>query len=125
VEVFAGLGLRRPGSAALDVDRLRTVLDGATAGDRAAAEVVVTALAGVIASLATILDPQAVVVGGPWADHPILADRLTAAVHELAAVPTEIRFAELGPDAPHRGARRSAVGAAQQALTGQVVTREA
>ena len=116
VEVFAELGLRRTGSAALDVDRIRTVLDGRTAADRTTARQVVEALAGVIASIGTVLDPQAVIVGGPWAGHPTLADRLAPAVGHLAAVPTEIRFADLGPDAPHLGARRSAVRAAQDAL---------
>ncbi len=80
VEVFAELGLRRPGSAALDVDRIRTVLDGSTQDDRETGEAVLTALAGVIASISTVLDPQSVVVGGPWADHPMLAERLPDAV---------------------------------------------
>lgn len=116
VEVFAELGLRRPGSAALDVERLRGVLDGRTAEDGTRAGVIITALAGVIASIAAVVDPRAVIVGGPWADHPRLAERLAAAVDELAAVSTEVRFAELGPDAPHRGARRAAVEAGQRAL---------
>lgn len=120
VEVFAELGLRRPGSAALDVDRIRTVLDGSTAHDRETGAAVVTALAGVIASIGTVLDPQSVVVGGPWAGHPTLTGRLPDAVAELAAVPTEVRFATLGPDAPQLGARRAAVHAAQAALTGKL-----
>jgi predicted NBD/HSP70 family sugar kinase len=120
VEVFAELGLRRPGSAALDVERIRTALDGSTAQDRATGDAVVTALAGVVASIGTVLDPQAVVVGGPWADHPTLAERLVGEVDRLAAVATEIRFADLGADAPHLGARQAAVVAAQEALTGRV-----
>ena len=116
VEVFAELGLRRPGSAALDVDRLRTVLDGRSAADERAAETIVTPQAGVVASIGTVLDPQAVLVGGPWADHPTVVDRLPGAVATLAAVPTEVRLAELGTDAAHRGARRAAVTAARAAL---------
>lgn len=122
VEVFAELGLRRPGSAALDVNRIRTVLDGSTAADRTARAVVLTALAGVIASISTLLDPQAIVVGGPWAGHPALIERLPAAVEELAAVATEVRFADLDADAPHLGARRAAVESAQVALTGRLGT---
>jgi predicted NBD/HSP70 family sugar kinase len=120
VEVFAELGLRRPGSAALDVPLLRTVLAGASAADRSRADTVVRALAWVIASVGSLLDPQAVVVGGPWADHPALVQQLPAAVAELAAVPTEVRFADLGADAPHLGARQAAVVAAQAALTGRL-----
>ena len=116
VEVFAELGLRRPGSAALDVDHLKTVLHGRTAADRRVAETVITALAGVIASIGTVLDPQAVLVGGPWADHPTIGDRLPGAVADLAAVPTEVRLAGLGSDAPHRGARQAAITAARAAL---------
>jgi predicted NBD/HSP70 family sugar kinase len=67
-----------------------------------------------------VLDPQSVVVGGPWASHPTLIDRLPDAVADLAAVATEVRFATLGPDAPHLGARRAAVAAAQAALTGRL-----
>ena len=70
VEVFAELGLRRPGSAALDVERIRTVLDGSTPADRRTGAAIVTALAGVIASIGTVLDPQSVVVGGPWGESP-------------------------------------------------------
>jgi predicted NBD/HSP70 family sugar kinase len=120
VEVFADLGLRRPGSAALDVERIRAVLDAGTPHDRATSDAIVTALAGVIASIGTVLDPQAVVVGGPWAHHPTLTRRLAGEVDRLSAVPTEIRFADLGSDAPHVGARQAAVAAAQEALTGQL-----
>ena len=117
VEVFADLGLRRPGSAALDVERIRTALDGTTPAELATRQVIVTALAGVIASIGAVLNPQAVVIGGPWADHPILAERLPGAVDSLAVVSAEIRFAELGADAPHLGARQAAVAAARAALT--------
>lgn len=116
VEVFAELGLRRPGSAALDVDRIRTILDGSSADGRVSRDVVITALAGVIATIATLVDPRAIVVGGPWSDHPTLTARLPVAVAELAAVATEVRFAQLGSDAPHLGARRAAVQSAQAAL---------
>lgn len=116
VEVFAELGLRRPGSAALDVDRLRTAL----AEDHGVADTIVTAVAGVIASIATVVDPQAVLIGGPWANHPVLEERLAAAVVELAAMPIEVRFAELGTDAAHRGARGAAVRSARAALTGRL-----
>lgn len=121
VEVFADLGLRRPDSAALDVERIRTALDGATPADQGNRQVIITALAGVIASIGTVLDPQAVVVGGPWADHPILAEQLPGAVDALAVVPAEIRFAELGADAPHLGARQAAVAAARAALTRRLI----
>lgn len=120
VEVFAELGLRRPGSAALDIDRIRTLLDGRRPEDAETATMIITALAGVIASIGTVIDPQAVVVGGPWADHPTLIERLPVVVGELAAVPTQLRFAELGADAPHLGARDAAVQAAQQALGDRV-----
>ncbi len=124
VEVFATLGLRRPGSAALDVDRLRAVLDGRSPEDDRAADTIITALAGVVASLGTVLDPQAVLIGGPWADHPTVLDRLPGAVAGLAAVPTEVRLAGLGTDAAHRGARGAAVTTARTALLGSLHVAE-
>lgn len=121
VEVFAELGLRRPGSAALDLDRLRTVLDATTPVDSRRADTIVTALAGVISSIGTVLDPRAVVVGGPWSRHPTVVERLAPAVTELAVSPIDIRYADLGSDAPHLGARRAAIRVARDAVTRSLV----
>ncbi len=118
IEAFVELGLRRADSLALDLDLVRSSLDGRTVADRRTRDGILSALAAAIGSIAALLDPEAVVVGGPWGDHPALVDRLPTAVAATAIVPTELRFADLGPDAPHLGARLAAVRAARGVLTG-------
>ena len=119
IEAFVELGLRRADSLALDLDLVRAVLDGRTVADRRTRDRILSALAATIGSIAALLDPEAVVVGGPWSDHPALVERLPTAVAGTTIVPTEVRFAELGPDAPHLGARLAAVRSARAVLTGQ------
>jgi predicted NBD/HSP70 family sugar kinase len=118
IEAFVELGLRRTDSLALDLDVVRSALDGGTAADRWTRDRIVRSLAAAIGSIAALLDPEAVLVGGPWSDHPALVDRLPSAVAATTIVPTEVRFAELGPDAPHLGARLAAVREARAVLTG-------
>ena len=118
IEAFVELGLRRTDSLALDLDLVRSALDGRTAADRSIRDRILSSLAATIGSIAALLDPAAVIVGGPWGDHPVLVDRLPTAVAATTVVPTELRFADLGPDAPHLGARLAAVRAAREVLTG-------
>ncbi|WP_307830970.1 ROK family transcriptional regulator [Nucisporomicrobium flavum] len=72
--VFAELGLHRPGSAAIDVDRL---LSAATASPPLR-EALGRALGGVIAALVALADPAAVVVGGPWGGNEAILDAVRA-----------------------------------------------
>ncbi len=118
IEAFAELGLRRTDGLALDLDLVRAALDGDTASDRRTRNAILAALAGAIGSIAALLDPAAVLVGGPWSDHPGLVERLPGAVAATTIVPTELRFAGLGPEAPHLGARLAAVREARTVLTG-------
>jgi predicted NBD/HSP70 family sugar kinase len=74
IELFGELGLRRPGSTAIDVDRL-------LAADAATHETIAAAVAGVIAAVIALADPQEVVVGGSWG--PALIDGIRAAVARL------------------------------------------
>lgn len=60
--VFEALGVHRPGTSAIDVDRLVALL---RAGDRARTRVA-RAVAGVVSAVTGLLDPQFVVLGGPW-----------------------------------------------------------
>ena len=64
---LAAADLLRPGSEAIDVGRVRAILEGSSdratgAGPREIAE----AVAGAIGSVVALLDPQGVLVGGPW-----------------------------------------------------------
>jgi predicted NBD/HSP70 family sugar kinase len=118
IEAFAELGLRRTDGLALDLDLVRAALNGGTVSDRRTRDAILAALAGAIGSIAALLDPAAVLVGGPWSDHPGLVERLPGAVAATTIVPTELRFAGLGPEAPHLGARLAAVREARTVLTG-------
>jgi predicted NBD/HSP70 family sugar kinase len=117
IECFGALGLLQPHSAAIDVGRVAEALDGGTAADRRNREVIVDAVAGVVGSISTLLNPGGIVIGGPWAAAGDLVDRLAGRAAELS-VPTRVRLAELGRDAPLHGARLAAVRDAQNSLVG-------
>ncbi|MGK5683324.1 ROK family protein [Actinoplanes sp. URMC 104] len=74
IELFGELGLRRSGSTAIDVGRL---LDS----DRAERDVIGAAVAGVIAAVIALADPQEVVIGGSWG--PVLLGEIEAATGRL------------------------------------------
>ena len=73
IEVFGALGLRRPGSSAIDLARLLT----ASRADRAT---IAQAVAGVVAAVVALADPSEVVLGGAWgpALRPEIADAVAA-----------------------------------------------
>ncbi|MCW2812461.1 MAG: Sugar kinase of the family, may containing an N-terminal domain [Friedmanniella sp.] len=110
---LAAYGLLRPGSPALDVDRLRHLLGGP--GELA--EEVVTAVAGALGSVAALLNPAGIVIGGPWGTTPGLLERLTRRFDDLTAVPTELRTASLGAAGPLTGARIQALRTARESLS--------
>ncbi len=79
-EVFAELDLRAPGSTAIDVDKLVTVLGRE---DDGAAEVVAAladAVSGVLLAAVAFSDPQLIVVGGPWGHLPAFIAALSERV---------------------------------------------
>jgi predicted NBD/HSP70 family sugar kinase len=70
IEVFGLLGLRQPGSTAIDVDRLLATATGT--GPRAAAVrgALGEAVGGALAAITSLVDPGHIVIGGPWGPHP-------------------------------------------------------
>ncbi len=108
IDVFGALGLRQPGSTAIDDRRL---LAG-TAGDGPAAastrNVLAHATAGVLAALIALADPGLVIIGGPWGRQPaLLASIATAA----AALPRRVllRPAAVAREPSLAGARAEAL----------------
>lgn len=97
-EVFAELGLRRPGSAAIDVPALREAA-GADADVRGA---LARAVCGVLSAVITLLDPQLVVLGGAWG--PDLAEAVRG---ELATAPRRTRIATAEVAEPEIAAARA------------------
>jgi predicted NBD/HSP70 family sugar kinase/biotin operon repressor len=115
-ECFSDWNLLKPGSEAIDVQRVLAILDGGTAADRRKRDQIAAAVAGAIDSVIALLDPQGVLVGGPWGSAPgfldLIADRLQP--QDKAAL--VLRPAGLR-EAPYRdGVRIRAVAAARQAV---------
>ena len=80
-EVFEALGLRRPGSTAIDVPALLRAVESGTG---AVAEALAKAVGGVLAAAVALADPAVVLVGGPWG-RSVLA----ALAREFAQAPRQ------------------------------------
>ena len=74
-EVFAQLGLRRPGSTAIDVGLLRRRVADAADGDATLAALG-AAILGVLDAVIALADPEVVVVGGAWGRDDALVGEL-------------------------------------------------
>jgi predicted NBD/HSP70 family sugar kinase len=98
-EVFAELGLRRPGSTAIDVARLTKSLEKPNTV-RALAH----ALSGVVAAAIALTDPATVVLGGPWGHDPRVMAALNRCV-EASPRSVPLRPAIHADHADHLGAR--------------------
>ena len=73
LDVFGALGLRHPGSTAIDVGALNAAIgDGNTDGTAGGAVLgaLARAIGGVLSSVVALCDPELVVLGGPWAAGP-------------------------------------------------------
>ena len=95
-EVFAALGLRRPGSTAIDVDAL-------LAGPY---EDLARAVSGVVSALVALADPAVVLLGGPWG--PAVLEAVRA---EVARAPRHvpIEAAAVGEEPALTAAREAAL----------------
>lgn len=71
VQVFDELGLRQPGSTAIDVDHLL-----AAARDATVLGALARAVSGVLAGIVALVDPQLIVIGGPWGRSPDILDAI-------------------------------------------------
>jgi len=107
IEVFTELSLRRPGSTAIDVERLLT----SDAGTRAA---VGEAVGGVVAAVIALADPQEIVVGGAWG--PALVDDIRA---QTARMPRSVpvRAADLTGEPVLSGVRAEALSRLRSVIT--------
>ncbi|MBM2616053.1 ROK family transcriptional regulator [Actinoplanes sp. LDG1-06] len=96
IEVFGVLGLRRAGSTAIDVDRLRDQRPPA----------VVTAVGGLIAAVTTLIDPELIVIGGRWGTE--LVDEIAAESAQHPR-PVRVRQAAVENEPSLTGARADAL----------------
>ena len=106
IEVFGALGLRRPHSTAIDVERLM---------EEARPEVV-TAVGGLIAAVATLIDPELVVIGGRWGSWMI--DAIAAETAKLPR-PVPVRAASVRTEPSLTGARAEALHQLRELIIGQ------
>lgn len=114
-QVFGALDLLVDDTFAIDVDGVSRALDD----DGRPARAIVTALVGICRSITALVDPDLVLVGGPWGRRPDLAVRLDDRLRAEAAVPARVTTARFGQDGPIRGARLHANMAVRKLLTGK------
>ena len=108
IEVFGQLGLRQAGATAIDVDRLLAAVTGPGAPAAATRHALGQAIAGILAAVAALADPENVVVGGPWGRHPVILDLIAAAAVRLPR-PALVRAAGLTTESSLTGARLEAL----------------
>ena len=103
-ELFAGLGLRRSGTTAIDVDRLVSGLDQRQPEGLTTLQTLARALSGVVAAAVALTDPEQVVLGGPWGRDPRVQDAVTAYL-ETTPRPVTVRASAQTAPSDHQGAR--------------------
>lgn len=109
-EVFSRLGLRQPGSTAVDVDAVLMRLTVSSAASRPVVDALVTAVEGVTAAMVALADPEVVVLGGPWGAQPAFVTAVAERAGR-AARPVAVRGTTVAGDAPFVGARAYALEA--------------
>jgi predicted NBD/HSP70 family sugar kinase len=108
IEVFGQLGLRQPGSTAIDVDRLVAAVTGQAPEAAAARHALGQAVGGVLAAIVALTDPRVVVIGGPWGSQPAVLRTIVTAAGRLPR-PVPVRGARLTGHPSLAGARTDAL----------------
>ncbi|GAA2482155.1 ROK family transcriptional regulator [Terrabacter carboxydivorans] len=106
-EVFAELGLRRHGSTAIDVERLRQRVAAARSGD-ATLGALGAAVSGVLEAVTALADPELVVVGGGWGCDEAVVEELRRRSAGLPR-PVAVVSAAVGEEPQLSGARAAAL----------------
>jgi predicted NBD/HSP70 family sugar kinase len=106
IELFGELGLRQPGSTAIDVERLLSRCADPRPRGAATRETLGNAVAGVLAAIVALADPERVIVGGSWG--PAILDSIRAAVSRLPRRPI-VQAATLTGEPGLIGARADAL----------------
>jgi predicted NBD/HSP70 family sugar kinase len=121
IEVFAALGLRRPRSTAIDVDRLLAEATAPTAHAATLRDVLGEAVSGVLAAIVALTDPATVIIDGAWGTHPAILDtiRSTFAGHPRHVL---VRRATMIAEPALAGARTDAISRLQSAVVNTTTT---
>ena len=115
IEVFGALGLRRPGSTAIDVPALRRAVGPDTPSAAALRDALARAVGGLLSAAVALTDPAVVLVGGPWGRHPSM---LAAIAREFAQAPRHVRLeaAAVDDEPALAGARETALHQLRDAI---------
>jgi predicted NBD/HSP70 family sugar kinase len=124
IEVFGQLGLRQAGATAIDVDRLLAAVTGPGAPAAATRHALGQAIAGVLAAVVALADPENVVVGGPWGRHPVILDLIAAAAARLPR-PAIVRAAGVTAESSLAGARLEALRCLRSAILAAALEAQA
>jgi predicted NBD/HSP70 family sugar kinase len=106
-EVFAELGLRQLGTTAIDVETLTATVGSGDAAARRLLTSLGQAVSGVLAAVVALADPQVVVMGGSWGNHPGVFESVESAFrrHRRSA---PLRAATVTDEPALTGARQHA-----------------
>ena len=115
IEVFGELGLRRPGSTAIDVDRLLATVGGTGTRATTMRQALGQAISGVLAAVVALADPQLIIVGGSWGSHPTVLDVISTATARLPRR-APVQAAELTTEPALAGARLEALDQLRSAI---------
>jgi predicted NBD/HSP70 family sugar kinase len=115
IEVFGQLGLRQADATAIDVDRLLAAAAGPGAHAATTRRVLGEAIAGVLSAVVALADPEIVIVGGPWGNHPVFLDLIAAAAARLPRH-ASVRAARLTADPSLAGVRLEALSRLRSAI---------
>lgn len=108
IEVFRVMDLRRPGSTAIDVDRLLAVATGAQPQAAAMRQILSRAVSGILAAAVALADSGLIVIGGSWGSHPLILGAIAAEAARLPR-PIPIQAATLTDEPALIGARTDAL----------------
>jgi predicted NBD/HSP70 family sugar kinase len=108
IEVFRALDLRRPGSTAIDVDRLLSAATGPQPQAAAIRQILGQAVSGILAAVVALADSGLVIIGGSWGSHPAILEAIAAEAARLPR-PIPIQAATLTDDPALTGARADAL----------------
>ena len=108
IDVFNELGLRRPGSTAIDVGHLLTAASDRRPQAQTVRHALGQAISGVLAAVVALCDPELIVIGGSWGTHPLILEAITTAFTRMPRhVP--VRAAKLRAEPSLAGARADAL----------------
>ena len=115
IEVFNALELNRPGSTAVDADRLLAVATGPQPHAAALRQTLSQAVSGVLAAAVALTDSELIIVGGSWGSHPAILEAIAASAARLPR-PIPIQAAALTDEPALTGARTDALSRLRSAI---------